>query len=111
MIPFHLTFFLHRNALCPVCNTNLCPSAWTIRHDIAICVTCADIAPLHSLVCLALLARRRGSLFFSESHSILFFTPPAYFPRNVLWHLWITSPAYYALRYSQDSNESTLGDV
>jgi hypothetical protein len=93
MTPHHLTFSTSRDALCPTCNGGLFTGGWSIRRGLALCLSCAKTTGGDHLDALLKLIASHGVDFFSVSHSVRFFTPPAWFPKTVVWPLWVLSPA------------------
>ncbi len=93
MIPHHLTFSTSRDALCPTCNAGLFTGGWTIRRGLALCASCASTTSAERLDALIQLMFEQGTDFFSISHGVRFFVPPAWFPKTVIWALWVLSPA------------------
>lgn len=94
MLPHHLTFSTSRDALCPTCNAPIITGAWTIRLGLAICLACDQTVTDLSFMQLWKKIQMYGGEFFSLDHSILFFTPPAYFSKQVVWYWWVGSPAH-----------------
>lgn len=93
MIPHHLTFSTSRDALCPCCNGIITTGGWTIRGGLVLCLHCAKRVTPDDFHRLQSLVATDGRADFSQSHGVMFFTPPDHFPKTVVWALWLLSPA------------------
>lgn len=106
----HLTFSTSRDGCCPTCNASLATNTWTIRGGVALCVSCAVTLTLGQFAHLKSLITEHGQADFATSHGVTFFTPPPHFPKTVVWHLWILSPANVIARELQPLDDDPTSD-
>lgn len=88
MHPYHLTFHLSNDAICPGCNAKLVPNAWSIRMSIGFCIRCADTLSAVTINTIIDIRNDVGLTDWSMAHQIHFLTPHQFIPADELWHLW-----------------------